>query len=513
MGKKEDFIEAIKNGYTFKGETIKIGAGMLDGEVMPEAEIRIPLSTMNRHGLIAGATGGGKTKSFQMIAEGLSNASVPCLLMDIKGDLSGIAAAGIPNDKIASRYQKLKMEYKPCTFPVDLLTLSDQKGVKLRATVSEFGPILMSKILGLNDTQGGVVAMIFKYCDDHKLPLLDLKDFTKVLQYVANEGKKELQQSYGNISTTSVGTILRKVIELQQQGADLFFGEKSFEVEDLMRMSDDGRGMISVLRVTDIQDKPKLFSTFMLQMLAELYSVCPEEGDLDKPKLIIFIDEAHLIFEEASKALLDQINTVIKLIRSKGIGIYFCTQNPMDVPASVLGQLGLKIQHSLRAFTANDRQVIKETAQNYPETTFYKTADLITQLGIGEALVTLLNEKGIPTPLVHTMMCTPKSRMDVLTESEINSVVDHSKLAAKYNQVTDPESAYEMLTAKLQEAAANPVATTSKSSKPEETTLEKVVNNTIVKSMMRTAGTTIVRSLLGSLGLGGRSRKSSSSWF
>jgi DNA helicase HerA-like ATPase len=513
MAKKEDFIQAMKNGYTFKGETIKIGAGMLDGEVIPEAEIRIPLSTMNRHGLIAGATGGGKTKSFQMIAEGLSDASVPCLLMDIKGDLSGIAAAGEVNDKIVSRYQKLQMEYKPCTFPVDLLTLSNQKGVRLRATVSEFGPILMSKILGLNDTQGGVVAMVFKYCDDQKLPLVDLKDFIKVLQYVANEGKKELQQSYGNISTTSIGTILRKVIELQQQGADLFFGEKSFEVEDLMRMSDDGRGMISVLRVTDIQDKPKLFSTFMLQMLAELYAVCPEEGDLDKPKLIIFIDEAHLIFEEASKALLDQINTVVKLIRSKGVGIYFCTQNPMDVPASVLGQLGLKIQHSLRAFTANDRQVIKQTAQNYPETTFYETADLITQLGIGEALVTLLNEKGIPTPLVHTMMCTPRSRMDVLTESEIDAAVNHSKLAAKYNQTIDSNSAYEMLSAKLQEAAANPVATTSKSSKPEETTLEKVANNTIVKSIMRTAGNTIVRSLLGSLGLGGRSRKSSSSWF
>ena len=514
MDKKDEFIQAIKTGYTFKGETIKIGAGMLDGEVIPEAEVFIPLSTMNRHGLIAGATGGGKTKSFQMIAEGLSDASVPCLLMDIKGDLSGIAAAGTTNDKIASRYQKIKMDYKPCTFPVDLLTLSDQKGVRLRATVSEFGPILMSKILGLNDTQGGVVAMIFKYCDDKKYPLVDLKDFIKVLQYVGNEGKSELQQSYGNISTTSTGTILRKVIELQQQGADLFFGEKSFEVEDLMRMSDDGRGMISVLRVTDIQDKPKLFSTFMLQMLAELYSVCPEEGDLDKPKLIIFIDEAHLIFEEASKALLDQINTVIKLIRSKGIGIYFCTQNPMDVPASVLGQLGLKIQHSLRAFTANDRQMIKQTAQNYPETTFYQTADLITQLGIGEALVTLLNEKGIPTPLVHTMMCTPRSRMDVLTQSEIDSIVDHSKLAAKYNQTIDPDSAYEMLTAKLQEAAANPVTTSvAKSAKPEESTLEKVVNNTVVKSMMRTAGTTIVRSLLGSLGLGGRSKKSSSSWF
>lgn len=511
--KKETFIDAVKNGYTFKGETIKIGAGILDGEVIPEAEIFLPLSTMNRHGLVAGATGGGKTKSFQMIAEGLSDASVPCLLMDIKGDLSGIAASGTVNDKITSRYQKLKMDYKPCTFPVELLTLSDQKGVKLRATISEFGPILITKILGLNDTQGGVVAMIFKYCDDNKLPLIDLKDFIKVLQYIGDEGKAELQASYGNISTTSTGTILRKVIELQQQGADLFFGEKSFEVENLMRINDDGRGMISVLRVNDIQEKPKLFSTFMLQMLAELYSVCPEVGDVDKPKLIIFIDEAHLIFEEASKALLDQINTVIKLIRSKGIGIYFCTQNPMDVPASVLGQLGLKIQHSLRAFTAADRQVIKQTAQNYPETTFYKTEDLITQLGIGEALVTLLNEKGIPTPLAQVMMCTPRSRMDVLTESEIDSIVDHSKLTVKYNQVIDSQSAYEMLTAKLQEAAANAPAVATKSVKPEESTLDKVLNNSVVKSMARTAGNSIVRSLLGSLGLGGKSGKSTKSWF
>ena len=514
MDNKQAFLDAIKSGYIFKGETIKIGAGMLNGEVIPEAEIFLPLSTLNRHGLIAGATGGGKTKSFQMIAEGLSDASVPTLLLDIKGDLSGIAEPGETNDKITSRYQKLKMEYKPVAFPVDLLTLSDQKGVRLRATVSEFGPVLMTKILGLNDTQGGVVAMIFKYCDDNKLPLLDLKDFIKVLQYVGNEGKAGLQANYGNISTTSTGTILRKVIELQQQGADLFFGEKSFEVEDLMRISDDGRGMISVLRVTDIQDKPKLFSTFLLQMLAELYSVCPEVGDVDKPKLIIFIDEAHLIFEEASKALLNQINTVIKLIRSKGIGIYFCTQNPMDVPASVLGQLGLKIQHSLRAFTANDRQVIKQTAQNYPETTFYKTEDLITQLGIGEALVTLLNEKGIPTPLVHTMMCTPATRMGVLTDSEIDTIVNHSKLVAKYNQVIDEPSAYEMLNAKFQEAASNATAPIpGKQVKAPESTLEKVVNNTVVKSMMRTAGNSIVRSLLGSLGLGGRTKKSTGSWF
>jgi len=516
MANNSSFTDIIKNGYSFKGETIKIGAAILEGAVIPEAEIFLPLKTMNRHGLVAGATGTGKTKSFQMIAEGLSDASVPVLLMDIKGDLSGIGAAGTVNDKIADRYQTLKMEYSGKSYPVDLLTLSQQKGVKLKATVSEFGPVLLTKILGLNDTQGGAVAMIFKYCDDNKLPLVDLKDFIKVLQYAGNEGKKDLQATYGNISTTSMGTILRKVIELQQQGADTFFGEKSFEVEDLMRISDDGRGMISILRVTDLQDRPKLFSTFMLQMLAELYAVCPEEGDADKPKLVIFIDEAHLIFQEASKALLEQIETIIKLIRSKGIGIYFCTQNPMDIPASVLGQLGLKIQHALRAFTAADRTTIKQTAQNYPETTFYKTENLITQLGIGEALVTILNEKGIPTPLAQVMMLTPKSRMDVLTDAEIDNIVSHSKLVTKYNQVIDSNSAYEMLTAKLQEAAANSpaiVSATQKTAKPEESTFEKVANNTIVKSMMRTAGNTIVRNLLGSLGLGGRSKRGSKSWF
>jgi hypothetical protein len=389
--------------------------------------------------------------------------------------------------------------------------------VHLRATVSEFGPVLLSKILGLNDTQGGVVAMIFKYCDDSQLPLLDLKDFIKVLQYVGDEGKAEIEKTYGKISTTSTGTILRKVIELQQQGADIFFGEKSFEVDDLMRMSDDGRGMINILRVTDLQDKPKLFSTFMLQMLAELYASCPEEGDLDKPKLVLFIDEAHLIFQEASEALLQQIETIIKLIRSKGIGIFFCTQNPMDVPASVLGQLGLKVQHALRAFTAADRKVIKQTAENYPETEFYKTEDLITQLGIGEALVTMLNEKGIPTPLAHVMLCAPRSRMDVLTDAEIDSITGKSKLVAKYNKAIDSESAYEILSAKLQEAAENSATeekSNGKKTKEEKSTLEKVADNTIVKSMVRTAGNTIVRSLLGALGLGGRSRSTKSkSWF
>ncbi|MEO7960090.1 MAG: helicase HerA-like domain-containing protein, partial [Ginsengibacter sp.] len=501
MANKDAFTDQVNKGYSFKGDTIVIGAGILDGEVISEAVISVPLSTLNRHGLLAGATGTGKTKSFQMIAEGLSNNSVPVLLMDIKGDLSGIAAAGTVNDKIIERYMKMNLTWKEEAFPVELLSLSNEKGAHLRATVSEFGPVLLSKILGLNDTQGGVVAMIFKYCDDKQLPLLELKDFIKVLQYAGNEGKKELQGTYGNISTTSTGTVLRKVIELQQQGADVFFGEKSFEVDDLMRVDEQGRGIISILRVTDLQDRPKLFSTFMLQMLAELYATMPEAGDLDKPKLVIFIDEAHLIFQEATQALLEQIETIIKLIRSKGVGIYFCTQNPMDVPASVLGQLGLKIQHALRAFTAADRKVIKQTAENYPETDFYKTEDLITQLGIGEALVTILNEKGIPTPLVHTLMLTPQSRMDILSPGEIDSIATKSKLAAKYNQTVDRESAYELLNAKLEEASAataSSVVSQNKSEKPEPTILERVANNSVAKSMMRTAGTMIVRSLLGS---------------
>ena len=513
MADNAGFLQVVKDGYTFKGESFKIGCAMLDGEVVSGADVFIPFKTMNRHGLIAGATGTGKTKTLQVLAEGLSDASVPVLLMDIKGDLSGIAAEGTVNDKIKERYQKLNLEYKPSAYPVDLLTLSNQKGARLRATVSEFGPVLLSKILGLNDTQAGFVAMIFKYCDDSKLPLLDLKDFTKVLQYVSDEGKAELEKSYGKISTTSTGTILRKVIELQQQGADVFFGEKSFEVDDLMRIGGDGRGIISIVRVTDLQDRPKLFSTFMLQLLAELYATCPEEGDMDKPKLVMFIDEAHLIFQEASAALLQQIETIIKLIRSKGIGIYFCTQNPMDVPSSVLAQLGLKVQHALRAFTAADRKVIKQTAENYPETKYYKTEDLITQLGIGEALVTILNEKGIPTPLVQCMLCSPRSRMDILTDSEIDTIVSRSKIATKYNQEIDSQSAYEILTEKLKEAAEKTEEIKKQEEEDKETKTTKkekgFFDDPVVKSMTRTAGNTIVRSLLGALGLGGRSRRKS----
>lgn len=519
MADKDAFVQLIQQGYSFKGEHFRIGTAMLGAEILTSSDVLLPLRTMNRHGLIAGATGTGKTKTLQVIAEGLSNASVPVLLMDIKGDLSGIAAAGVENDKIKERITKMGGTYTATAYPVELLTLSNEKGVRLRSTVTEFGPILLSKILGLNTTQEGVVAMIFKYCDDNGLPLLDLKDFIKTLQYVSNEGKPLIEKEYGKISTSSTGTILRKVIELQQQGADVFFGEPSFEIDDLLRIADDGRGMISVLRVTDMQTKPKLFSTFMLSLLAELYATLPEEGDLEKPKLVMIIDEAHLVFQEATDALLQQIETVIKLIRSKGVGIFFCTQNPQDIPASVLSQLGLKVQHALRAFTAADRKTIKQAAQNYPETTFYDVDELLTQLGIGEAFITILNEKGIPTPLVHTMLVPPQSRMDILSDSEIEDLVSKSRLVKKYAETDDAESAYEILNAKLEEAAAKSeerIEEKKTSKRVEKSAMEKVLDNSVTRQIGRTAASVITRSLLGALGLGGRSstrKRKNTSWF
>jgi uncharacterized protein len=515
MSKIDQFKEEISSGYTFKGDSILLGAAKLDNEVVPGTQIKIPLKTLNRHGLIAGATGTGKTKSLQLLAEHLSDASVPVLMMDIKGDLSGIAAEGEGKPFIIERTDAAGIAFEPSAFPVEFLTLSDQKGARLRATVSEFGPILLSKILGLNDTQEGIVSVIFKYCDDNKLPLLDLKDFIKVLQYLNDQGKDDFEASYGKMSTTSLGTILRKVIELQQQGADLFFGETSFDIDDLMRVDSNGKGIVSVLRVVDLMDRPKLFSTFMLSLLAELYGGLPEAGDEDRPKLVIFIDEAHLVFQEASKALLQQIETVIKLIRSKGVGIYFCTQNPQDIPSAVLAQLGLKIQHALRAFTANDRKSIKEAANNYPETQFYTTENILTAMGIGEALVTCLNEKGVPTPLAHTYMCPPRSRMDILTDDEIEEIVDDSNIADKYNEVVDRESAYEILTKKLEEAGGILEEGEDAPQKGEKSTFEKILNSSVTRQIGRTAANIITRSLLGALGLGGgasRARKRTG-WF
>ncbi len=425
---------------------------MLDGATFPEAEVKIPIKTLNRHGLIAGATGTGKTKTLQILAENLSEKGIPVLMMDIKGDLSGIAMPAEKNDKLIARHKTIGFDFEPMISPVEIMSLSMQPGVLLRATVSEFGPVLLSRILDLSEAQTGILAIIFKYCDDNHLALLDLKDLKKIVLFATDEGKEEFEESYGSMSKISTGTILRKIVALEQQGGDLFFGEPSFDVLDLVRKNPEGKGYVNIIRLNDIQEKPKLFSTFMLSLLAEVYTTFPEKGDSDKPELVLFIDEAHLIFKEASGALMDQLESIIKLIRSKGIGIFFVTQNPTDVPKEILSQLGLKIQHSLRAFTANDRKAIKLTAENYPISEFYDTKTVLTSLGIGEALISVLDEKGRPTPLAATMMRAPGSRMDILLPEELNSIISNSSLAAKYNKSIDRESAYELLENKIERA-------------------------------------------------------------
>ncbi len=496
MGNKEKFFEHIEQGYTTKGDFIIMGAGMLDGETITNAYVKVPLKTLNRHGLIAGATGTGKTKTLQVLAENLSDKGIPVLLMDLKGDLSGIAQPSPGHPKIDERHEKIGLPFEAKGFPVEILSLSEQDGVRLRATVSEFGPVLLSRILDLSVTQEGIVAVVFKYCDDNKLPLLDLKDFKKVLQYATGEGKEEFQSEYGRISTSSTGTILRKIIELEQQGAELFFGEKSFDVEDLVRIDENGRGYVNIIRLTDIQDRPKLFSTFMLSLLAEIYSTFPEQGDSERPELVLFIDEAHLIFDNASKALLDQIESIVKLIRSKGIGLYFVTQNPTDVPDDVLAQLGLKVQHALRAFTAKDRKAIKLTAQNYPITEFYDTAEILTSLGTGEALISALDEKGRPTPLAATMMRAPMSRMDILSEAELKESLGKSKLIKKYNEEIDRESAYEILNEKIEKAEREAEKEKEQSRSRKSTSRRSTRMNPVVKVL---TSATFIRGVLGVL--------------
>jgi uncharacterized protein len=499
MNQKSDFKTTVSEGYSSKGDSIILGGAILNGEAITDAFVKIPLKTLNRHGLIAGATGTGKTKTIQVLSEQLSSKGIPVLMMDIKGDFSGIAMPGEEKSFITERHQKINIPFSPSSYPVELLSLSDQSGVRLRATISEFGPVLFSRILDLNDTQAGVVSVIFKYCDDNQMPLLDLKDIKKVINYITEEGKDEIANAYGKISTATTGTILRKIIELEQQGADLFFGEKSFDIDDLMRIDENGKGYINIIRLNDIQDKPKLFSTFMLSLLAEIYQQMPEKGDAEQPELVLFIDEAHLIFNEASKALLDQIETIVKLIRSKGIGIYFITQNPMDIPSGVLAQLGLKIQHALRAFTANDRKAIKQTADNYPSSEFYNTEELLTSLGIGEALVTALNEKGIPTPLAATMMRAPTSRMDVLTESEIQTINTKSKLVKKYSELIDRESAYELLTQKIN-AAQEQATQAATEAKEEKTSSGPSTTEVVTKSVLKVVtSATFIRGAFGIL--------------
>ncbi len=510
---KQEFLSEMSDAYTPAGDSLLIGTAMLDGEVLPGAEVRIPLKTLNRHGLIAGATGTGKTKTLQAFIEQLSEKGIPSLVLDVKGDLSGIAMPGQENPIIRERYDKTGYFFTPRGFPVELMSISGAEGVPLRATATEFGPVLISKILGLNDTQSSIMSIVFKFADDSGLPLIDLEDLKKTLNYLTNDdaGKEALKNSYGAISPASLGAILRSIVALEQQGAGTFFGEPSFDVQDLLHTR-DGMGVVNILRVGDIQNQPQLFSTFMLSLFAEIFMTFPEEGDSGKPKLMLFIDEAHLIFKQASKALLSQIETMVKLIRSKGVGIYFITQIPGDVPEEVLSQLGLKIQHALRGFTAKDKKEIDKAVENYPSTTYYDAGELIQNLGIGEAFLTALNEKGIPTPLVQTFLISPQSRMDTLELEEVHSLLQESVLYSKYKNSVDRESAREMLTQRMEQAAAtipNAPAKAAKASpvpKEQPSAMENVLNSKLGRTFTTTIAREGAKFVLGMLGIGGRRR-------
>jgi DNA helicase HerA-like ATPase len=497
---KEEFIGSIQKAYPSKS-SIYIGSAIYGQELCSEAQIQIPLKTLNRHGLIAGATGTGKTVSLQLLAESLCKSGVPVLLMDLKGDLAGLSQAGTENSRAGERNKSLGIGFHPQKNKTEFLSLTHKSGVPLRATVSEFGPVLFSKILDLNDTQSSLVAMLFKYADDHNLLLLDLDDFKQLLQHSLAEGKAELQKNYGNISSASISTILRKVVELESQGAAVFFGEKSFDVNDLLVVDAEGLGQCSLISLSDIQDKPKLFSTFMLCLLAEIYATFPEAGDLEKPKLCLFIDEAHLLFKNASNALLEQLESIVKLIRSKGVGLFFVTQNPTDIPDAVLSQLGLKVQHALRAFTEKDRKAIKKAAENFPITKYYDTAETLTSLGIGEALVTALDEKGIPTPLAAVRLKAPESRIGTITEAEMSTQLKDSRLLDKYQTVINRESAYEILTKKILAKDEVTVSEVKKTGSREEPSLiESVSSNPLMKQIGRTVARELTRGLLGALG-------------
>ncbi len=449
------FREAMTAGYALTEPGLVIGSPMRDGEVFNDARVQVALSMLNRHGLIAGATGTGKTKTLQLFAGQLSKAGVPVFVADIKGDLTGLAAPGdAANPKLQERVTSLAWDFQASGHPVEFLSLSGKLGAQVRATVHSFGPLLMGKVLDLNDTQTSILALIFKYCDDNSLPLLDLKDLAATLKFLASDEGKPILADYGGMSSASVGVLLRAIVVLEQEGADVFFGEPEFDVDDLLRTTADGQGIISVLELSDVMDQPRLFSTFMLWMLAQLYESLPEAGDLPKPKLCFFFDEAHLLFDDASEALMDQVERTARLIRSKGVGIYFVTQAPTDVPAAVLAQLGNRVQHALRAFTPDDADALRKTARTFPVTEFYDVETTITSLGTGEALVTVLSSRGVPTPLAATRLLAPDSLMAPIPPEAFSQAVAASSFATKYGATVDRESAYEMINARLVAARA-----------------------------------------------------------
>ncbi|MGV9274532.1 helicase HerA-like domain-containing protein [Streptomyces griseosporeus] len=511
-GQPEEIIERIASGYRFTGPALDLGALIWDGTCHPGAPVRIPLPMLNRHGLVAGATGTGKTKTLQLIAEQLSAHGVPVFLADIKGDLSGVSAPGLPNDKVRSRAAEVGQEWAPAGCPAEFYALGGLgHGIPVRATVTSFGPLLLAKVLQLNQTQEQSLGLVFHYADSKGLELVDLKDLRAVVAFLtSDEGKAELK-SIGGLSSATAGVILRSLTAFEAQGMGAFFGEPEFDTAELLRTAPDGRGILSVLELPAVQDRPQLFSTFLMWLLADLFHDLPEAGDLDRPKLVFFFDEAHLLFNGASKAFLESLTQTVRLIRSKGVGVFFVTQTPKDVPADVLGQLGNRVQHALRAFTPDDEKALKATVRTFPDSP-YDLEELLTGMGTGEAVVTVLSEKGAPTPVAATRLRAPASLMAPVDAAELDRAVRSSPLYARYAQAVDRESAYEKLTAQeAQEAQETPEAREApapprrEAARPEgreeerPSVVEQVVGSGMFKSLARSVGTQLGREITRSL--------------
>jgi len=514
--------EEIASGYRSAGAALELGTVVVNDEVDPAARVRIPLATVNRHGLIAGATGTGKTKTLQGIAEQLSAAGVPVVMADIKGDLAGLSRPGETNEKITARAAETgEPDWAPTGFPVEFVSLGTGGiGIPVRATITSFGPILLSKVLGLNETQESTLGLIFHWADTQGLALLDLKDLRAVIAHLtSDEGKADLK-GIGGVSASTAGVILRALVNLEADGGDTFFGEPEFETEDLLRVGPDGRGIVTLFELGAQAARPAMFSTFLMWVLADLFQALPEEGDLDKPKLVFIFDEAHLLFADASKAFLAQVEQTVKLIRSKGVGVFFCTQLPTDVPNAVLSQLGARVQHALRAFTPDDQKALNRTVKTYPKTAHYDLEKALTSLGTGEAIVTVLSEKGAPTPVAWTRIRPPRSLMDAIGDDAIRAASGSSPLYAKYGQTIDRESAYEKLTAKvvaapdvdptldippLQDLPDLPPPPPPVAEGP--TVAEQILGNTAVKSFLRSAASAAGREISRSIFGTGRRRR------
>ncbi|MEV6137726.1 helicase HerA-like domain-containing protein [Nocardia sp. NPDC051990] len=497
---EQSVAQEIAAGYACDGAALELGTVVVDGVVDPTARVRIPMRTMNRHGLVAGATGTGKTKTLQGIAEQLSRAGVPVVLADIKGDLSGLAQPGQTNDKLSARAAETGAPgWAPAGYPTEFVSLgTGGVGLPIRATITAFGPVLLSKVLGLNETQESTLGLIFHWADRAGLGLLDLKDLRAVITHLTSpEGKEDLH-GIGGVSAATAGVILRALVNLEADGGDTFFGEPELDPADLLRTA-GGQGVITLFELGAQAARPVMFSTFLMWVLADLYQTLPEVGDVEKPKLVFIFDEAHLLFADASKAFLEQVEQTVKLIRSKGVGVFFCTQLPTDIPNSVLSQLGARIQHALRAFTPDDQKALSKTVRTYPKTGVYDLEQALTSLGTGEAIVTVLSEQGAPTPVAWTRMQPPRSLMDTIGAAQIKSRALSSALAAKYGQTIDRESAYEILAAKVaaaqQEAEAPPAPGRSKAAPEAESAAERIMKNPAVKSFLRSAATAAGREI------------------